>query len=43
LDKDPGWFGFIICFRIALAILFAGAVVILWRKLRNERAKGVAD
>lgn len=43
LDTDPGWFGFIIWSRLIIAVLFAAAVVILWRKLRKERAKGVPD
>lgn len=43
VDVDPDWFGLNVGVRTLMAALFAAAVVFLWRKLRSEMRRGVAD
>ena len=43
VDVDPDWFGFNVGVRTLMAALFAAAAVFLWRKLRSEMRRGVAD
>ncbi|MEO5773339.1 MAG: hypothetical protein ABIQ32_04380 [Sphingomicrobium sp.] len=43
VDVNPYWFAFNIAVRALWATLFALAVVILWRKMRRELRRGVAD
>ena len=43
VDVDPDWFGLNVGVRTLAAAFFALAAVILWRKLRREMPRGVAD